>query len=446
VNEDCHSALDCAVPLFVVADGVGGGALASRASRELVRALHDALERAGTHPETFAPRCSTPITRFRRSIASDTDRSGAATVALCKATGTSLAHWVVAWVGDCRVYRVPAGDRGAELLTVDDTYRHLREEPPYGGSLDDPARMVGNGAIDRPNVRRVVLRAGEMLVLCSDGVHKHADPIDIARVLRASVPLARRCMRLIEFARASGKPRRRHRAGCASNQARRQAVRTRDDHGRRGSADCGGPVVVRRRSGDRTSRARMGARGRASGGSVTMKQEQIERVFGARTLKMATGEHVEVFREAVAPGERRRTPSASSPPAMPTSANGPSANGASSRALSDTASLRARRRAVRRRRRGGMRQVQTYDAGVTVDQWATLLPFDARRPCARTCSRTARTGGRLRITASSRSTRSTRCSSSTSTSRRTTSAFPAIRRASIPTRRRRLHVRSSGSR
>src|SRR4051812_47581358 len=46
VNEDCHSALDCAIPLFVVADGVGGGALASRASRELVSRLHAELEGA----------------------------------------------------------------------------------------------------------------------------------------------------------------------------------------------------------------------------------------------------------------------------------------------------------------------------------------------------------------------------------------------------------------
>ena len=37
-----------------------------------------------------------------------------------------------------------------------------------------------------------------------------------------------------------------------------------------------------------------------------MTPEQIERVFGLGRLKMATGEHVEVFREAVAPGERRR--------------------------------------------------------------------------------------------------------------------------------------------
>src|SRR4029434_277178 len=37
-----------------------------------------------------------------------------------------------------------------------------------------------------------------------------------------------------------------------------------------------------------------------------MTPEQIDRVFGRGRLRMVTGEHVEVFREAVAPGERRR--------------------------------------------------------------------------------------------------------------------------------------------
>ena len=37
-----------------------------------------------------------------------------------------------------------------------------------------------------------------------------------------------------------------------------------------------------------------------------MTPEQVDRVFGCGRLQMATGEHVEVFREAVAPGERRR--------------------------------------------------------------------------------------------------------------------------------------------
>ena len=42
-------------------------------------------------------------------------------------------------------------------------------------------------------------------MLCSDGVHKHLQARDIARVLRrGTVPLARRCTRLLALARARG--------------------------------------------------------------------------------------------------------------------------------------------------------------------------------------------------------------------------------------------------
>ena len=78
------------------------------------------------------------------------------------------------------------------------------EQPPHGASLDDPARMVGNGAVDAPNVRIVDLARDEMLLLCSDGVHKHAGPSDIARLLRGTVPLVTRCARLVEFVRERG--------------------------------------------------------------------------------------------------------------------------------------------------------------------------------------------------------------------------------------------------
>jgi serine/threonine protein phosphatase PrpC len=64
--------------------------------------------------------------------------------------------------------------------------------------------MVGNGAVDAPNVRNADLGRDEMLVLCSDGVHKHVSPRDVARLLRGPAPLVVRCARLIEFARTSG--------------------------------------------------------------------------------------------------------------------------------------------------------------------------------------------------------------------------------------------------
>ena len=205
VNEDGHSALEGRVPLFVVADGVSAGALASRASGELVTRLHAALGQGRIDADAVRRAVLDADRDIGRSIARRSDAPGAATLALCAATSLTLSRWVIAWVGDCRVYRV-RGDAAvqAELLTQDDTYRHLNEPSPPGGSPDDPARMIGNGAVDAPNVRHVDLHGDEMLVLCSDGVHRHVSAGDIGRFLRGRTSLARRCVGLVQFARDRG--------------------------------------------------------------------------------------------------------------------------------------------------------------------------------------------------------------------------------------------------
>ena len=205
VNEDWHSGFNGSAPLFVVADGVGGGAMAAQASRELVSRLHAALDGRGIDAPAIRDALLCADREIGRSISSVTGASGAATVALCAATDVLLSRWLIAWVGDCRVYRVRAApDEPAQALTVDDTYRHLGETPPPGGSCDDPARMVGNGAVSEPNVERVALHRGEMLVICSDGVHKHVEPRELSRVLHESAPLVRCCGSLLALARARG--------------------------------------------------------------------------------------------------------------------------------------------------------------------------------------------------------------------------------------------------
>jgi protein phosphatase len=205
VNEDWHSAFNGSAPLFVVADGVGGGAMAAQASRELVSRLHAALDGRRIDAPAIRDALLYADREVGRSISRGTGASGAATVALCAGTGALLSRWLIAWVGDCRVYRVGAGpEQPAQALTVDDTYRHLGEVPPSGGSYDDPARMVGNGAVAEPNVERVALHRGEMLVICSDGVHKHVPPDELSRVLHDSAPLVRCCGRLLALARARG--------------------------------------------------------------------------------------------------------------------------------------------------------------------------------------------------------------------------------------------------
>ena len=205
VNEDSHSSLDGVAPVFVVADGVGGGSYAAWASRELVARVHRTLERGTIDADAISEALLAADRDIAKGIAHRGAASGAATVAMCAAIGRLRAKWLVAWVGDCRAYRLPA-EQGApaQLLTRDDTYRNLGENPPPGGSQNDPARMIGNGAVDAPNVRHVDLHGDEMLVLCSDGVHRHVSAGDIGRFLRGRTSLARRCVGLVQFARDRG--------------------------------------------------------------------------------------------------------------------------------------------------------------------------------------------------------------------------------------------------
>ncbi len=206
VNEDSHSDVsDGHAPVFIVADGVGGGVMAAWVSRHVVRRVQAALGKGRIDAQAVRNALLEADRDVARRVAKRTTGSGAATVALCAGTGSLLARWFIGWVGDCRVYRLAKADgETPELITRDDTYRNLGESPPAGGSPDDPARMVGNGAVGDPCVERIELGSGEALLLCSDGVYKHVSSDDMRQALATSEPLARRCMRLIEVAREHG--------------------------------------------------------------------------------------------------------------------------------------------------------------------------------------------------------------------------------------------------
>jgi protein phosphatase len=189
----------------VVADGVGGGAMAQTASRLLVSHLHDALETEPIGADSVRAAVLDADRAIAETIARVTVRPGAATLAMCAPVDVCAGRWLVAWVGDCRVYRIAMqSEPGVELLTRDDTFGNLGEAPPAGGSPDDPARMVGNGAVSGANVALHDLAQGDILALCSDGVHRFVDAADWCRLLAQPVPLARICDGLIAVARANG--------------------------------------------------------------------------------------------------------------------------------------------------------------------------------------------------------------------------------------------------
>lgn len=205
VNEDAHSVLSRSTAIFVVADGVGGGALAALASRQLVAHLHAALEVEGITADAVCRAMLEADRAIAQSIAQLTDVPGAATVALCAPVNLMASKWLVAWVGDCRVYRLATSAEPAwQALSADDSFEHLGERAPPGSSVDDPARMVGNGAVVRANVVFTKLGLGDLLVACSDGVHKHLQAHDWRSILSGPSTLAQRCEALVGTARANG--------------------------------------------------------------------------------------------------------------------------------------------------------------------------------------------------------------------------------------------------
>jgi len=108
-----------------------------------------------------------------------------------------------------------------------------------------------------------------------------------------------------------------------------------------------------------------------------MKPVDIDRVFGRGRLKMVTGAHVEVFREASLPGERRRyTKRFLATPAGDFRAWTEREWRILARLVGH--GVRAVPQVVQFDRGAADRAalVQTYDAGVTVDHWATLLPLE----------------------------------------------------------------------
>ena len=106
-----------------------------------------------------------------------------------------------------------------------------------------------------------------------------------------------------------------------------------------------------------------------------MTPEQIDRVFGCGRLQMVTGKHVEVFREAAVAGTRRRYTKRFLHTLEADFGQW------TEREWRILARLIGHGIAcvpeVARFDRGGPHEpavVQTYDAGITVDHWATLLP------------------------------------------------------------------------
>lgn len=166
---------------YAVADGVGGGAFGEVASRVLVEHCADpSLNPAD--PQSLCRHVQRADAVVQRAIDARSPGSvGAATLvsAWLHGDGGYLVH-----VGDARAscLRFSGGRARLETLTKDQTYGEMGESPPPGGSADDPARMVGVGAVGNPPATAFELGQGDILLLSSDGLHRYAPAVGIEQI------------------------------------------------------------------------------------------------------------------------------------------------------------------------------------------------------------------------------------------------------------------------
>lgn len=194
LNQDwLHWDLD--LGLFVVADGMGGhnaGEVASHLAVETVAAFigesRDAKEL--TWPFGLDPLRSIEANRLLTAVRLANRRVHRESVAHAafSGMGTTLVailisedRAVLASVGDSRIYRWR--EAGLELLTRDDTW--LAALLAAGSESDSPlashpmrhvlTSVVGVNDELTPTLREESLQSGDRFLLCSDGIHGHAD-------------------------------------------------------------------------------------------------------------------------------------------------------------------------------------------------------------------------------------------------------------------------------
>jgi serine/threonine protein phosphatase PrpC len=223
-NEDTFVA-DPAARLFAVADGMGGHSAGEVASRLAIEAMADFIRRSGedpdfTWPEEIDVRLSFDANRLRTAVqmanrrvyhaagSSDAYSGMGTTIVGVLVNGGRVA---VAGVGDSRVYLLAAGR--IQQMTADDSWTAtlLKQDPRLraGDLAHHPMRNVltkvlgANEAVD-VRVSEHDLRAGDVLLLCSDGVHGVVDDEHLREILMRTPDVEQAARAVIEAALDGG--------------------------------------------------------------------------------------------------------------------------------------------------------------------------------------------------------------------------------------------------
>jgi PPM family protein phosphatase len=194
--------------LFVVADGVGGHEKGEVASRTAVEAIVENF-RAARKDEPFLGLLRRLVQGANARVFSTALDDGPAAAGMATTVVACALRYdraVVAHVGDSRCYLIRGEE--VEVLTRDHTLaqEHVRlgllsqEEASEAENRHMLSRSLGIHMTVDVETREHVLIPGDVLLLCSDGLHGALKNSDLMRILAPGVDLQEAAKRLVALA------------------------------------------------------------------------------------------------------------------------------------------------------------------------------------------------------------------------------------------------------
>jgi protein phosphatase len=195
-------------PVFVVADGMGGAQAGEVASKIAVDAFAEGLPEHGSPAERLATVALTANRRIYELSRTESERAGMGTTltaAYLGETDLSIAH-----VGDSRAYLL----RDGELTRLTQDHSLMAELIKRGKlteeeAADHPQRSIITRALGpEPEVTvdtwTYPVRAGDIILLCSDGLTSMISEAQIKEILSSNQGLDRAAQALIDEANRAG--------------------------------------------------------------------------------------------------------------------------------------------------------------------------------------------------------------------------------------------------
>jgi PPM family protein phosphatase len=195
-------------PLFVVADGMGGAQAGEVASKLAVDEFHEALPDEGSAEERLTNRIRAANRRIYELSQTEHEHAGMGTT--LTAAYVEDDHLAVAHVGDSRAYIFREG----ELVRLTQDHSLVEELVRQGKLTEEQAaehpqrsiitRALGIEGDVEVDTWSYSVRAGDVVLLCSDGLTSMIGEEQIVRVLDGETSLDRAADNLIAAANEAG--------------------------------------------------------------------------------------------------------------------------------------------------------------------------------------------------------------------------------------------------